>query len=160
MKLFQLAPLALVALFAACADATAPASSASLRPSNRPAALLGADEGVRIISDSTDARGTTTMIAEYGAGVRLDQPDTPPIGSVVIKTVIPVLTSGSSKTPCITSTIVRTETVAGWTASVKKAGGCDKEIQVQFENQSLRERADFSFLYIFGKTRIDGGLIK
>lgn len=160
MKILRFAPLALAAFFVACADATAPTSSTSLRPSDRPAALLGADEGVRIISDSTDASGTMTMIGEYAAGIRLDEPTTPPIGSVVIKTVIPSLTGGSSKTPCITSTIVRTETVAGWTASVKKPGGCDKEIQVRFENKSSGERADFSFLYIFGKTRIDGGLIK
>ena len=43
---------------------------------------------------------------------------------------------------------------------MKKPGGCDKEIQVQFENKATRLRADFSFLYLFGKTRIDGGLIR
>ena len=159
MKLSYLAPLALAALLAACADTTAPAPAPALHSSDRPTALLAAGEGVRIITDSTDARGNTTMIAEYAAGVYLDQPDAPAIGSVVIKTVIPAIVSGSTKTPCITSTIVRTETVEGWTASVKKPGGCDKDIQVQFENASLKQRADFSFLYIFGKTRIDGGAI-
>ena len=42
---------------------------------------------------------------------------------------------------------------------MKKSGGCDKEIQVQFENKAAKLRADFSFLYIFGKTRIDFGAI-
>ena len=123
-------------------------------------ALLGPDEGVRMITDSVDVRGTTIMVAEYAAGVTLHDPTSSPIGSVVIQTIIPLLAPGSSKTPCLTSTIVRTEALAGWTASVKKPGGCDKEIQVQFENTTTRQRADFSFLYLFGKTRIDSGLIK
>jgi hypothetical protein len=160
VKIFHLAPLVFAALFAACTDATAPAPVSSLRPTATPSALLGPDEGVRMITDSVDARGTTIMVAEYAAGVTLNDPTSSPIGSVVIQTIIPLLTPGSSKTPCITSTIVRTETVAGWTASVKKPGGCDKEIQVQFENNTTRQRADFSFLYLFGKTRIDSGLIK
>jgi len=160
MKLSHLAPVALAALFAACADITASSSSASLRAADKPAALLSAGEGIRTILDSVDARGNTTVIAEYAAGTDLDNPDAPAIGSVTIRTLIPAVASGSSRTPCITSTIVATETVAGWTSSVKKPGGCDKEIQVQFENKSTRQRADFSFLYIFGKTRIDFGAIK
>lgn len=160
MKMLKLAPLALVAFLVACADATAPAPAATLRPTDAPSSLLSADEGVHMITDSVDAAGNTIMIAEYAAGVSLNDPVAPPIGSVTIKTVVPLISSGSSRTPCITSTIVRTEAVSGWTASVKKAGGCDKEIQVQFENKSAKLRADFSFLYLFGKTRIDGGLIK
>lgn len=160
MKKLHLVPFVLAALIAACADSTAPVPGSSLRPNDTPSALLGSDEGVRIITDSVDARGNTIMIAEYAAGVSQNDPTAAPIGSVVIQTLIPFVASGSSKTPCITSTIVRTETVAGWTASVKKAGGCDKDIQVQFENKELKQRADFSFLYIFGKTRIDSGLIK
>jgi hypothetical protein len=159
MKLSRVAPIVLAALLAACADTTAPTASSSLRPSERPAALLSADEFTRTILDTTDARGTQTMIAEYAAGIDLDNRDAAPIGSVIIKTVVPVLTAGSSKTPCITSTVLSTETVAGWTASVKKPGGCDKQIEVQFENKSTKQRADFSFLYIFGKTRIDFGAI-
>jgi hypothetical protein len=164
MKILPFVALAFAASFAACADATAPAtasaSPSALRPTDTPSALLGPNEGIRTISDTTDAAGTTTTIAEYPAGIVLNDTVTPPIGSVVIKTVIPAFTDGSSKEPCITSTIVRTETVAGWTASVKKPGGCDKPIEVQFENKSEKKRADFSFLFIPGKTRIDLGLIK
>lgn len=160
MKISHLVPLTLAVLLVACSDATSPATASSLRPTDAPAALLGRDEGVRIITDSVDVHGTTILVAEYAAGVYENDPVSPPIGSVVIQTIIPLIAPGSSKTPCITSTIVRTETVTGWTASVKKPGGCDKEIQVQFENKATRLRADFSFLYLFGKTRIDGGLIK
>jgi hypothetical protein len=160
MKISSLTPLLLAAVFAACADATSPAPISSLRPTSTPSALLGANEGVRLISDSVDAQGTSITVAEYPAGILLNDSVTPPIGSVVIQTIIPAITAGTSKTPCITRTIVRTETVVGWTASVKKAGGCDKEIEVQFENRAAKLRADFSFLFIPGKTRIDSGLIK
>ena len=130
-----------------------------MRPADTPAALLSAGEGLRTIVDSVDARDNTTMIAEYAAGTDLQNPDAPAIGSVTIRTFIPAIVSGASKTPCITSTIVSIESVAGWTSSVKKSGGCDKEIQVQFDNKSAKLRADCSFLYIFGKTRIDFGAI-
>jgi len=158
MKLSHIAPIVLAALLAACADTTAPAASTALRAADRPAALLAPGEGTRMILDSTDDRGNNTMIAEYAAGVDLANPDAAAIGSVTIRTFIPAF-SASSKF-CITSTILGTEAVAGWTASVKKPGGCDKQIEVQFENKSTRQRADFSFLYVAGKTRIDFGAIK
>lgn len=159
MNATRFVPLALVAFLAACSqDTTAPRTSSIAAPTSA-AALLNPGEGMNIISQESDAFGNFVMIAEYGAGVY--QSDTTGFlaGSVTIKTVVPQVSSGTTKMPCITSTIVRVDTQAGWTSSVKKPGGCDKEIQVQLENKSLKQRADFSFLYIFGKTRIDGGLI-
>jgi hypothetical protein len=159
MKATRFIPLALAALLAACSqDTTAPSSSSIAAPSAA-AALLGPGEGLRIISEETDAFGNTTMIAEYAAGVYQSDTTGFMAGSVTIKTVIPQSSAGSSKSPCITSSIVRVETQTGWTSSVKKPGGCDKPIEVQLENKSLKQRADFSFLYMFGKTRIDSGLI-
>jgi hypothetical protein len=151
-----LALVAVAALSACAGDAVSPAAAPAPRA---PSLLLGADEGMRVLSDSTDAYGNTIMVAEYAAGVYAT-PGTAPVASVTIRTFIPALSSGSSSEPCITSTIDKIETTTGWTASVKKPGGCDKEIVVGLENRSRNQKAQFSFLYIFGKTRIDSGLIR
>jgi hypothetical protein len=149
----------LAALAGCSADVAAPDAVAPT--ASRPSLLLAAGEGVRIISDTTDAAGTTTMVGEYAAGVyTLPDGTGGSVASVTIKTVIPGLASGSSSEPCITSSIVTVETTSGWKSSVKKPGGCDKEIVVALENAATRQRAQFSFLYIFGKTRIDSGLIR
>ncbi|MEO8621695.1 MAG: hypothetical protein ABI625_11555 [bacterium] len=161
MRLARLAPLVTLAILGACAQdmPTAPRSPSLAAPSS-PAALLGPDEAVRIISMVTDAFGNTVMVAEYAAGVYLDPTTPAAVASVTIKTSIPSVSSGSTKTPCITSTIVSIETTAGWTSSVRKPGGCDKPIEVALDNLSLNQKATFQFLYLFGKTRIDSGLIK
>jgi hypothetical protein len=98
------------------------------------------------------------MITEYAAGI-YTQPDgvSGSVASVTVKTVVPA-TSGTSGT-CITSTIVSVETTPGWRAEVKKPGGCDKEIVVALTNAATGQRADFRYLYIAGKTRIDQGLV-
>jgi hypothetical protein len=158
-----LALLAAVTLAACGRDIAAPDATA---PAPRPPSfLLGPDESVRMISDSTDARGNEIMVAEYAAGVYLNLSDDPlgvggSVASVTIKTVIPAITAGSSSGPCITSSIVQIQTTSGWVSSVKKPGGCDKEIVVGLENRTRNVKAQFSFLYIFGKTRIDSGLIR
>lgn len=144
---------------AACGDATSPDASTRPVPST-PSRLLGVNEYGRMIVDTSDAAGNHTMVAEYPAGVyTLPNGDGASVGSVTIRTFIPGSGNGSSKF-CITSTIDRVETTPGWTASVKKAGGCDKEIGVQLENKSTKQRADFSFLYVAGKTRIDYGAVR
>ena len=43
---------------------------------------------------------------------------------------------------------MRVDTQTGWTYSVKKPGGCDKPIEVQLENNSLRQRANFFPLHL------------
>jgi hypothetical protein len=124
--------------------------------------MLGPGEGIRTIQDTVDAAGNTIMIAEYPAGTYfpVDGSEGGSVASVTIRTFIPwSLNSGSSGT-CITSTIQRVETTPGWTASIKKPGGCDKTIEVQLENKSTRQKAVFSFLYIAGKTRIDFGAVR
>jgi hypothetical protein len=50
--------------------------------------------------------------------------------------------------------------VPGWTAEVKKSGGCNKSIEVEFENDDTDQSADFKFLTEPGKTRIDLGLVQ
>jgi hypothetical protein len=158
----HLAAAATLAALAGCADTLAPDATATRTP-QAPAFLLGPDEGMRIISDTTDASGRTTMIAEYAAGVAFSSDPAVPstsAASVTIKTVIPGSGPVSSSGACITSTIQTVETTAGWTYSVKKPGGCDKEIIVELEKKSTRQRATFSFLMVAGKTRIDSGLIR
>lgn len=148
---------AALVLLAACAgDATTAPRLAP--PSAAPARLLGPDESMRTITDTTDARGVHTMVAEYAAGV-LTAADgsSSTVGSVTIRTVIPASNASGS---CITSSIVAVETIDGWSSSVKKPGGCDKEIVVALENRASGQKAQFSFLYVFGKTRIDFGAVR
>jgi hypothetical protein len=99
------------------------------------------------------------MVYEYAAGI-VDAADgtSTSVGSVTIRTFIPATGGGSGS--CITSTVLGTQVTPGWTATVKKSGGCDKEISVLLENRATGKKATFSFLYIFGKTRIDFGAVR
>jgi len=149
--------LLLAAALAACnGDAVAPDTGGHSPVA--PRLLLGPGESFRTVADSTDAAGNTVMITEYAAGI-YTQPDgvSGSVASITVKTVIPA-TLGTSGT-CITSTIVSIETTPGWRAEVKKAGGCDREIVVALTNADTGQRADFRYLYIAGKTRIDQGLV-
>jgi len=148
--------LAAAALAACNADAVAP--NAGARVPAAPHALLAPGEFSRTVADSTDAAGNHVMVTEFAAGT-YTQPDgvSGSVASITIKTVIPA-TSPASGT-CITSTIESIETTAGWTATIKKPGGCDKEIVVALENATTRQKAEFRYLYIAGKTRIDAGRV-
>jgi hypothetical protein len=150
--------LLLAAALAACTgDAVAPDTGG--RVPVTPHFLLGPGEFSRTVVDSTDAAGNHVMITEFAAGT-YTQADgvTASVASVTIKTVIPA-TSPASGT-CITSTIESIETTPGWTATVKKQGGCDKEIVVGLENATTGQKAEFRYLYLAGKTRIDAGAVK
>ena len=153
----RLATVAVVVLLAAaCArDPLGPATPAAGAPS----LLLGPGEYAVVHADTTDAAGTETTVTEYAAGVYAD-PSRAPVGSVTIRTVFPAGAAGSKSKSCVTSAVVRTETQPGWTATVKKAGGCDKEIGVELANAATRERAQFSYLVVAGKTRIDYGQVR
>ena len=143
------------ATLAACGrDVTAP----DLAPGARPSLLLSADEGMRVITD-TVIGANHIMVAEYAAGVYLTA-GTAPVASVTIRTVIPMGVSGTESSVCITSTIEQVETTPGWAYQIKKSGGCNSEIRVGLENSRTREKAQFSFLMIPGKTKIDSGLIQ
>jgi hypothetical protein len=152
--------VAAVAL-AACGRDPMGIDAAARRSPAAPHLLLGPGESTRMLVDSTDAAGNHVMVAEYAAGV-YTQPDgtSGSVASITIRTLIPASLGGSSSRACITSTILGVETTAGWTASVKKPGGCDKEIGVEFANAATRQKAVFSFLYIAGKTRIDFGAVR
>lgn len=162
MKHDRLVPLALALFLGACSpDANGPAAPSAALLAATPSALVAPNENMAILSDTTDAAGNHVMIAEYAAGTYFPDDTTgKSVASVTIKTVVPGVASGSSSMPCITSTVLKTETTPGWTASVKKPGGCDKEIVVLLSNKSTKQSATFSFLYIFGKTRIDFGAIR
>jgi hypothetical protein len=166
MKHARLVPLALALFLGACSpDANGPAAPPDALLAATPSALVGPNENLAILSDTTDAAGNHVMIAEYAAGTYFPDDTTgKSVASVTIKTVVPRVKDGvvytSSTMPCITSTVVKTETTPGWTASVKKPGGCDKEIVVLLSNKSTKQSATFSFLYIFGKTRIDFGAVR
>ena len=159
---YRLFAVVAAAALAACSrDLTSPNAARSLAPSAGPSALLGVNESTRTIADSTDAAGNTVMVVEYAAGTYvLPNGDGASVGSVTIRTVLPGAASASSAKACVTSTIVGVETTPGWTASVKKSGGCNKDIEVQLENKATKQRADFSFLMEPGKTRIDFGLVR
>lgn len=159
MRLTQLsvASLAVLALAACGRDPVAPGASALT--AGAPSYLLAADQGPRTIVDSTDAFGNLIFVTEYPAGVYSD-PTRAPAASVTIRTLIPATAGGSKSKACVTSTIDGTETRPGWTATVKKSGGCDKEIGVSLANKATGERAEFSFLMVPGKTRIDYGLVR
>ena len=152
------AVLFLAATLAACGRDTVAPEPALRAPIVAPSALLASGEFSRAIVDSTDSAGNHVMVTEFAAG-SFTQPDgvSGSVASVTIKTVVPPTnTSGS----CITSTVVSTETTPGWTATIKKPGGCDKEIVVALENRTTNQKAEFRFLYIFGKTRIDAGAVR
>lgn len=155
-----LAALALAAALAACGrDAVGPAEQTAAPAAAR--FLLGPDESMRTVVDSTDAAGNVLMVYEYAAGI-YDLPDghSGSVASVTVRTLIPGTPSGGSSGTCITSTIDRVETTTGWSYSVKKPGGCDREIAVELANRSTGKRAQFSFLMIPGKTRIDQGFVR
>lgn len=151
--------LAAAAIFtSACSsDPVSPAASSA------PSFLLGPDEGVRVVSDSVDDRGNTILVQEFAAGVY-----TTPTGeggsvaSITIRSFIPAWPEGTtvSSTPCITNSIVSTETTPGNTLNVKKSGGCDKDVVVLIEQKATRRKATFSFSMVFGKTVIDAGLLR
>jgi len=143
---------------AACGrDAVAP--DAGRTSVGAPSLLLGPGEYSRTITDTTDAAGNHTMVTEFAAGIyTLPDGQSGSVGSVTVKTYIPGTGVGTSGY-CITSTVVGVETIPGWSYSVKKPGGCDKEIVVAFANPTTGEKAEFRYLYIAGKTRIDAGAV-
>ncbi|HKN68934.1 MAG TPA: hypothetical protein VJW73_21770 [Gemmatimonadaceae bacterium] len=150
--------LFLAATLAACGRETVATQPAARTPVSAPSLLLAPGEFNNTLVDSTDSAGNHIMVTEWAAGT-YTQPDgvTASVASVTVKTVIPP-TNGSGS--CITSTVVSTETTPGWTATIKKPGGCDKEIVVGLENATTNQKAEFRYLVIFGKTRIDAGAVR
>lgn len=156
----RLSALCAVLVLGACQSETVSAPSARAIPST-PSGLLAPGEWNRTLVDTTDAAGNHTFVTEYAAGT-FTGPDGVggSVASVTIKTVIPGSAPSSSSGTCITSTIQAVETTSGWTYDISKSGGCNKEIGVRFENRTTKQRADFSFLMIPGKTRIDAGAVR
>jgi hypothetical protein len=155
-RLLALVPAILIGLTACQSDIAAPTT----RGASGASRLVEPGQSSVTILDTVDAAGTRTTIAEYAAGVIQPVGDelSTSIGSVTIKTVIPAVFTSSKS--CVTSTIVATDATTGWTSEVKKSGGCNKTIEVQFENTSTRQRAEFQFLMEPGKTRIDFGAVR
>jgi len=152
------AVLFVAGMLAACGrDAVSP-DLAPRAPIVGPSLLLAPGEFNHTIVDSTDSAGNHVTVTEWAAGT-YTQPDgvTASVASVTVKTVVPP-TNGSGS--CITSTVVSTETTPGWTATIKKPGGCDKEIVVTLENDTTNQKAEFRYLVVFGKTRIDVGAVR
>ena len=152
------AVLFLAATLVACGRDAASPEPALRAPIVAPSLLLAPGEFNRTLVDSTDSSGNHVTVAEWAAGI-YTQPDgaTASVASVTVKTVVPP-TNGSGS--CITSTVVSTDTTPGWTATVKKPGGCDREIVVELENDTTNRKAEFRYLVIFGKTRIDAGAVR
>lgn len=152
------AVLVLAVTLAACGRDTVAPELTTRAPIAAPSLLLAPGEFNRTIVDSTDSAGNHVTVTEWAAGI-YTQADgmTASVASVTVKTVVPP-TNGSGS--CITSTVVSTDTTLGWTATVKKPGGCDKEIVVALENDTTNQKAEFRYLVIFGKTRIDAGAVR
>jgi hypothetical protein len=135
--------IALLAALAGCAqDGVSPLwQEALVAPAGAPTALVAPGQYLNIIEEYVDAAGNGVMVAEYPAGAySLPNGDFGSVASVTIKTVSPTVPTGATSSPCITSTIQRIETIAGWTSSVKKPGGCDKEIIVALDNRATGQR--------------------
>jgi hypothetical protein len=154
-----LAACALAFLAACSGDPVSPTADVALRT---PSSLIAPNEFTRIVSDSVDAYGNTILVQEFGMGFyTLPNGDGASVASVTIRSSIPgspgaAGTSGA----CITHSIVQTETTPGNTLTVKKAGGCDRDVVILIEQKATRRKATFSFSMVFGKTVIDAGELR
>jgi hypothetical protein len=150
---------AAAACFTACLTACAgesPTGTAETLPDIAPPTHLFAvgDGSFRILSETMQG---ATLVSEYEVGAALLGDEYQ--GFVYIRVSVPQVVGTGSSAPCITSTIIRTEVRPGWTAAVKKAGGCDKPIQVDFTS-AARQRATCKWTYIFGLTKVDHGAVR
>lgn len=146
----------LVAVVGACSsDATAP--TARLVPTDVNNLFAVGEGSYRLLADYYVGQNHI-LDQELGAALlnRVEYQ-----GSVHIRTSIPpVLVPGpTSSLPCITNTITRIETRPGWTATVKKPGGCGKDIEVQFSN-AQKQRATFKHTLTWGLTKVDHGAVR
>jgi hypothetical protein len=138
---------------------TDPISPTAARPV-RASALLGPNEGVRVLTDSVDANGNTTLVQEFGMGVyTLPNGDGGTVASVIIRTFIPNV-SPTSSSYCLTHSIVSTEAIEGIKLTIKKSGGCNKDIEILIEQPATKQKATFRFSMVPGKTVIDSGLLR
>lgn len=152
-KAFILAATA--ACFTACSGESPTGAPETGPDIASPTHLFAAGDGsFRILSETMQG---STLVSEYELGAALLGEEYQ--GSVYIRVSVPQVGGTGSSAPCITSTIIRTEVRPGWTAAVKKAGGCDKPIQVDFTS-AARQRATFKWTYIFGLTKVDHGAVR
>lgn len=161
MLLRRTSLLLLLAALAACGQDGEPTGPAQPSPTSLDP-LLAPGEPTRVHADYLDADGNAVLVAEYAAGTYVAGGKAASVASVIIKSVIPrvLLEGGKSDGACVTSTVQGVDVSPGWSYSVKKAGGCGEEIVVNLENRSTDQRAKFSFLMVYGKTRIDAGQIR
>ena len=81
------------------------------------------------------------------------------VASVTIRTFIPN-TSPAESGYCLTHSIVGTEAIPGITLTIKKSGGCNKDIEILIEQPATKKKATFKFSMVPGKTVIDTGLLR
>ena len=144
-----------VVLAACSGDVTSPTSTSS--NALAPRAILDPNEGIRIITDSVDASGNTILVQEFPMGIVTQADGTASaVASVTIKSVISG-TASSSKA-CITSSIVATDALPDVSLSIKKSGGCNKDIEILIQQGNLK--ATFKFSMVPGRTVIDSGALR
>lgn len=151
----SLAALPLAFALAACStDVTAPTVRQMPNEVNR---LFAVGEGsYRLLADYF-VGPNHVLDQELGAALLNGQEYQ---GSVYIRVSIPPVVPGpTSSLPCITSSIFGIETRPGWTATVKKAGGCGRDIEVQFSN-AQKQRATFKYTFTWGLTKVDHGAVR
>jgi hypothetical protein len=56
--------------------------------------------------------------------------------------------------------IVRMEAIPGIRLTIKKSGGCNKDIEILIEQPATNKKATFKFSMVPGKTVIDSGLLR
>jgi hypothetical protein len=156
-RLRLLAPVLAIALLSACAAESPLAPSSRAAMVGEPSRLFEVDSGsFRILADYYSG-ANHIMEFELGAAL-LNQQEYQ--GSVYIRVSIPpVPVPAPTSMPCITSSILKTEVRPGWKATVKKSGGCDKDIVVDFTN-AARQRATFKWTYVFGLSKVDHGAVR
>lgn len=150
--------MATAVALSACQNESPLSPSTAIATPAAPKSLIAVGDGsFHILSEQYIG---SNFVSEYELGAALLGEEYQ--GSVFIRVSVPQVTSPTTNSalPCITSTIIKTESRPGWAASVKKAGGCDKPIEIAFENASTKQRATFKWTYIFGLTKVDHGAVK
>ncbi len=155
MRPSRILPLLVAALAACSADVTAP--SARILPTDVNNLFAVGEGSYRLLADYYEGPNHI-LDQELGAALLNGEEYQ---GSVYIRTSIPpVLEWGPSSTlPCITNTISKIETRPGWTATVKKPGGCGGSIEVQFAI-AQKQRATFKHTLTWGLTKVDHGAVR
>lgn len=156
-RLRLLVPMLALAMATACSGDATTAPTASAELVTEPSRLFEVDSGsFRILADYYSG---ANHIMEFELGAALLNGREYQGSAYIRVSVPPIPTPIPSSMPCITSTLLKTEVRPGWKATVRKAGGCDKDIVIDFANNA-KQRATFTWRYVFGLSKVDHGAVR